>query len=231
MDRNGIQAIASTPEPMAERHPPLCPLHLMPPSTVAAHRSSSGRCRLTVRLLPLWCPMSVQGNPMERRSSPRRPIHLRATLSLGEFKPQTCVISDYCPGGLFLQYGVSLTQSLARQPGSVAGSDGVVSFQDPTDKQEYRLAIKVARLLEGAMGVMLTAPQEAALAAMERIARLEESRQATLVQNNSNNSILRQCTAVIQAFLKPLFEQFSLELGPSLVQAADQAANDAQSTE
>ncbi|MDX5297858.1 MAG: PilZ domain-containing protein, partial [Gammaproteobacteria bacterium] len=93
---------------------------------------------------------------MDRRTSPRMPIRLAAQLQIRPFGSWPCQISDVCAEGLFIRVSDVVEQQWRIKGAARQDQDLRVVFRDPADGQLHGLAARIARRIEGALGVFFT---------------------------------------------------------------------------
>lgn len=171
--------------------------------------------------------------PMERRASPRRPIDLAAQMHWhsGVF---ACRIADFCAEGLFLKLNDTTSRELAAGGGQPrAGHEVTVSFREPGNRQEHRMAVRIARSVPGALGVAFSQPDMDAIGAMVRICGSQGTPERAHLRSGSDQGqlILRQCAREIIAYLEPLVQEGLGQLVDDLEAAAAKALNDQQAND
>ncbi|MCG8613984.1 MAG: DUF1631 family protein [Pseudomonadales bacterium] len=160
---------------------------------------------------------------MERRSSPRRPIHLNATLCWRNKTSWACTIEDFCAEGLFLKYSSDIADRLhfieQRQ------SDFEFNVDFSVSGQSFSLLVKPVRVIDGAMGVMFLESNPNAFSAMLR-ACSGIADQANVSSNSSKAKfIVRQCSKAILAHIGPLLDEFFSAVDQGLKASANSAAS------
>jgi diguanylate cyclase (GGDEF)-like protein len=123
---------------------------------------------------------------MERRANPRHPIHLNAIARVEGFRPCACTVRDFCVGGMFLALAPEEVATLS-PPGRPLPRDTSLSvevaFSVGGRLQTFRLAARVARVLEQGLGVAFVDPDPTALRALQE--RVDQTRQARRLERAS----------------------------------------------
>lgn len=171
-------------------------------------------------------------NPKERRSSLRRPIQLAAQLGVlpGEFWP--CQIADFCAEGLFVRYSQDVSRKLDNTLRQSGYDDLKVRFRSPSGEQ-HELQVRIARRVEGAMGVSFSQGNPGAVSAMlEHCGGEGEQERASLkAPSDRVQYVLHQSARTIVQHLEPLMEDFFVQADKDLEAAALKAGNDQQANE
>lgn len=105
---------------------------------------------------------------MNKRSSPRFPVTLDATVTFPDGTAQQCAIRDYCSGGMYLlcQTGDGSLPAVAR------GNQIQIHFAHPTNPQAeaIRIEARAARIESQSLGVTFLEEQTEAVVALSRLA-------------------------------------------------------------
>lgn len=171
-------------------------------------------------------------DPKERRSSPRRPIQLAAQLGVltGQFWP--CQIADFCAEGLFIRYSQEVSQKLDQTLSGPGDHELTVRFRSP-DGERHELHVRIARRVDGAMGVSFSRGNPSAVSAMlEQCGGQRDQDRASLkAPSDRVQYVLHQSARTIVQCIEPLMEDFFVQADKDLEEAALRAGNDQHANE
>jgi diguanylate cyclase (GGDEF)-like protein len=172
-------------------------------------------------------------DPKERRNSSRKPIKLAAQIDLGGGESWPCQIADFCAEGLFIRYSGETSGKLDR---ALTGDDRpemVVRFRSPDGSQRYELHVRIARRIDGAMGVSFTRPNPIAVDAMLQQCggSRNQDRSSLRAPSDRVQFVLHQSAKAVIQFIEPLMNACLAETIARLKQSAQKALNDQQANE
>lgn len=109
-------------------------------------------------------------NPAERRIHPRYPLHLSATVRVPGFGSRACTVRDFCLGGMFLGIGADEASLLGGGHPPERGTDLLIelALDEEGTRRGYRFQARVARAVQGGIGVSFVDPDPVAVAALQR---------------------------------------------------------------
>ena len=172
---------------------------------------------------------------MEKRVFTRQLLEHDAQFSNQFHQPEACKIKDFCKGGLFIAYSLRETDPLNRQARKYRPGDTVtVSFRSARPLQlKYQLETKVARLMDGAMGLAVTQYNPEAIHALYSLANKQAQKPKPPAQHISSEyqQVADKCRVLIEGFLnagsKRIFDKIKIRL----TEKAGKAINNAKETE
>jgi diguanylate cyclase (GGDEF)-like protein len=171
-------------------------------------------------------------DPKERRSSPRQPIQLAAQLGVlpGEFWP--CQIADFCAEGLFIRYSQDVSRKLDNTLPQSDNDELTVRFRSPSGEQ-HELHVRIARRVDGAMGVSFSQGNPRAVSAMleQCGGQRQQERSSLKAPSDRVQYVLHQSARTIVQHVEPLMEDFFVQIDKDLEAAALKAGNDQQANE
>lgn len=171
-------------------------------------------------------------DPKERRASPRQPIQLAAQLGVlpGEFWP--CQIADFCAEGLFIRYSQDVSRKLDDTLPQSGHNELSVRFRSPAGEQ-HTLKVRIARRVEGAMGVSFSEGNPRAVGAMleQCGGKRQQERAALKAPSDRVQYVLHQSARTILQHVEPLMEDFFVQADKDLEAVALKAGNDQQANE
>lgn len=172
-------------------------------------------------------------DPKERRASPRQPIKLAAQIVLEPEQPWPCQIADFCAEGLFIRYSGETARKLEKSLARSGSNELIVRFRSVDGKKRHELTVRVARHIEGAMGVLFTRANPDALDAMLQQCGASRSQERSALKPPSEKVqfVLRQCAKTLIQHIEPLMESCFISMTEALKKAAQGASNDQQAND
>lgn len=162
---------------------------------------------------------------MDKRAFPRIPMTLDTVLEDARGQRVTGVIHDFCAGGIFVAVSGVGAAGLPAEGEAVAVNVSVRG-------EDFRLPARVARRLDSGLGLAFHDPDEAALEALQKMAR-DSHRPVggeAVARPAGAAEILRACEAMVRDGLGALIRDFNANIEADLVRAAAEAtSNVAQS--
>ncbi len=172
-------------------------------------------------------------DPKERRASPRQPIKLAAQIVLELEQPWPCQIADFCAEGLFIRYSGETARKVDKSLARGGSDELIVRFRSVDGKKRHELTVRVARHIEGAMGVLFTRANPDALDAMLQQCGASRSQERSALKPPSEKVqfVLRQCAKTLVQHIEPLMESCFISMTDALKKAAQSASNDQQAND
>lgn len=172
-------------------------------------------------------------DPKERRASPRQPIKLAAQIVLEPEQPWPCQIADFCAEGLFIRYSGETARKVDKSLARSGSDELTVRFRSVDGSKRHELTVRVARHIEGAMGVLFARANPEALDAMLQQcgASRRQERSALKPPSEKVQFVLRQCAKTLVQHIEPLMESCFVTLTEALKKAAQSASNDQQAND
>ncbi len=172
-------------------------------------------------------------DPKERRASPRQPIKLAAQIVLEPEQPWPCQIADFCAEGLFIRYSGETARKVEKSLARSGSNELIVRFRSVDGKKRHELTVRVARHIEGAMGVLFTRANPDALDAMLQQcgASRNQERSALKPPSEKVQFVLHQCAKTLIQHIEPLMESCFISMTEALKKAAQGASNDQQAND
>lgn len=170
---------------------------------------------------------------MERRASPRRPIKLAAQLQLNDDQSWPCQIADFCAEGLFIRFSGDTNRRVRRVLSEQHPDELIVRFRGADGRSSYTLHVKVARLIDGAIGVSFTrSSPEAVDAMLKQCSSGGESERSHLKPPSERvQFVLHQCAKAVIQHIEPLMAECLVKMVDGLKEAAQKAGSDQLSNE
>lgn len=170
---------------------------------------------------------------MERRASPRRPIKLAAQLQATAEQTWPCQIADFCAEGLFIRFSADTDRRVRRVLSEQQPDELVVRFRGADGRSTHALHVRVARLIEGAIGVSFTRSNPDAVNAMltQCSAHREQERAHLKPPSERVQFVLHQCAKSVVHHIEPLMAECLPRMVSALKEAAQQAGSDQQANE
>ncbi len=172
-------------------------------------------------------------NSKERRASPRQPIKLAAQIMLEPEQPWPCQIADFCAEGLFIRYSAETARKVEKSFARSGSDELTVRFRSVDGKKRHELAVRVARHMQGAMGVLFTRANPEALDAMLQQCGASRSQERSALKPPSEKVqfVLRQCAKTLVQHIEPLMESCFISMIDALKKAAQGASNHQQAND
>ncbi|WP_144820617.1 DUF1631 family protein [Marinobacter piscensis] len=169
----------------------------------------------------------------ERRKTSRKPIRLAARIDLGTAESWPCQITDFCAEGLYVRYSVETSRQLDRTFATEGASRLAVRFRDPDGKRQYDLYVRVARRIEGAMGLSFLESNPDALASMLMQCGGHGAQDETALQapSDSVQFVLHQSARAVIQYIKPLMDACFVQMATALEASAQKARSDQRANE
>lgn len=169
----------------------------------------------------------------ERRKTSRKPIRLAARIDLGTAESWPCQITDFCAEGLYVRYSAETSRQLDRAFASEGASRLAVRFRDPAGKRQYDLYVRVARRIEGAMGLSFLESNPEALASMLMQCGSHGAPHGTALHapSESVQFVLHQSARAVIQHIKPLIEVCFVQMATALEASAQKARSDQHANE
>lgn len=161
---------------------------------------------------------------MERRTSQRKPIYLKAKLSWQRRTNWPCTIEDFCAEGLFIKFDAVYADQVKFAYSQQADNALNVSFT--IGEKAYDILVKPVRMVEGAVGAMFMQSHPDVFAAMLRECSRSTGSARVLPENNKAAFITRQFTKALTTQLQPLADTFFDVVDVQLKEAANHATTD-----
>ena len=150
---------------------------------------------------------------MEKRSFTRQALHHLGHLSSPQQSPIPCIIKDFCKTGLFIAFHDDHPEQ--HQPLNIDDSLFVDFKSSGILQLNYRLHVRVARIMDGAIGVQITHNNPEAIHALYKLAK-EPAVKAAPVTQHDYPELKEKCRELVEAFAsstdKILFEAIEAEL-------------------
>ena len=164
---------------------------------------------------------------MEKRSFTRQALHHLGHLSSPQQNPIPCILKDFCKSGLFIAFHDDHPEQ--HRPLSLNDSLFVDFKSSGILQLNYRLHVRVARIMDGAIGVQITHDNPEAIHALYKLAK-EPAVKTSPVSHQDYAKLKEKCRELVEAFAistdKALFEAIDEELH----NRADHAKDNKQSS-
>lgn len=157
---------------------------------------------------------------MEKRAFTRQPLHHPAHLSSPEQKALPCTLQDFCKTGLLISFHDNHPEQ--HQPLSVNDTLFVDFKSSGILQLNYRLHVRVARILDGAIGVQITHNNPEAIHALYKLSREPAVKTDSLNDQNAQYGqqnyaeAKEKCRQLVDAFIattdRVLYEAIDKEL-------------------
>lgn len=172
-------------------------------------------------------------NVVHKRSSPRFPVVLQASVTFADGKVLPCMIRDYCSGGMYLVFhglDEALSESLAEQW-------LMVSFDDPLKPlgAGYRIEARIARVLDQGLGLAFREEHPEAVVALSLLASQQASEErgetpTPIAQYGEANvgKLVKKCQVTSLEHIELMMLAFFKQAREALNEAASDTSGGAQ---
>ena len=164
----------------------------------------------------------------ERRSSIRRPIYHEANLILGLGNDWPCIISDYCPDGMYIKFKDNKTEELKtfyqhRKDGKLSLSFSIVKEGDNEKTCHFTIQAKIAYLMTGALGIRFIGEYPTEIQALLDHQSAQNKR---IIPPSEIKHIVSECIQYIQGYMHPRIEELCPLIGEDIRKASVEASSD-----
>lgn len=164
---------------------------------------------------------------MEKRAFTRQVLHHAAQYSSPHQKPLPCVIKDFCKTGLFITFE---NPELSAQHALTVNDTLFVDFKSSGILQlNYRLHVRIARIVEGALGLEITHNNPEAIHALYK---LSKEPAATQPRNSDTRyqHLHSKCKQIVESFLTASHRELYRKIDKQLLERAEHATDNAHET-
>lgn len=168
---------------------------------------------------------------IDRRTSPRIPIDLSTLLTSKKMPPKICRMRDYCDGGMLLVCSEGFAAPSAADPfGPGDALELRFTVESADGKQRCQVKAKVARVLEGSLGVAFDHIDPQVLTALHQVSddaqqHNRHTPQQGRIDPQLARDLLRQVRQQAESKLAGMLGQFFAAVGAELTAAAERASN------
>lgn len=165
---------------------------------------------------------------MEKRAFTRQALHHHGHLSSPQQSALPCIIKDFCKTGLFIEFENSHPEQ--HQP--LAANDTLfLDFKSSGAMQlTYRLHVRVARIMNGAIGVEITHNNPEAIYALYKLAREPSVAKTATTPQLDYSEVKTKCRRLIEAFVDSSNKVLFSAIDKTLLSKAEQSADNAHAT-
>jgi diguanylate cyclase (GGDEF)-like protein len=164
---------------------------------------------------------------VEKRSFTRQALHHQGHLSSPQQSPIPCIIKDFCKTGLFIAFHDDHPEQ--HQPLNVDDSLFVDFKSSGILQLNYRLHVRVARIMNGAIGVQITHNNPEAIHALYKLAK-EPAVKAEPVAHHDYAELKEKCRELVEAFANSTDKVLFQAIDEELQDRADHAKDNKQSS-
>ncbi|MBE0511110.1 MAG: DUF1631 family protein [Gammaproteobacteria bacterium] len=170
---------------------------------------------------------------MNKRSSPRFPVTVDATVILPDGSKQLCTVRDYCSGGLYLV----CNKSSADLPVSLRGQDVQVEFSDPlmTHTPVVHIEARVVRYEPRGLGLSFVGENTGAVIALSQLAATQAAKErgelASAVDAYGQatvDALIKLCRSKADEHVGMLFKAFVRMARDDLFEASNSAKSNSR---
>jgi len=164
---------------------------------------------------------------VEKRAFTRQPLHHPGQLSSPQQTALPCIIKDFCKTGLFIAFQDNHPEQL--QP--LAVNDTLfIDFKSSGILQlNYRLHVRVARVMDGAIGVQITHNNPEAIHALYKLAK-EPAVKSKPASSKDFQLVKDKCRELVNAFAENSDKVLYKAIHEELLNRADHAKDNQQAS-
>jgi len=163
---------------------------------------------------------------VEKRTFPRQPLHHPGHLSSPQQSALPCIIKDFCKTGLFIAFEDSHPEQ--HQPLKTNDSLFIDFKSSGVLQLNYRLHVRVARLMDGAIGVEITHNNPEAIYALYKLAKEPAVVNTPVAPQHDYTVVQTKCRELAEAFAKSTQKALYQAIDENLLSKGDQASDNAQ---
>jgi len=164
---------------------------------------------------------------VEKRSFTRQALHHLGHLSSPQQSPTPCILKDFCKTGLFIAFHDDHPEQ--HQPLSINDSLFVDFKSSGILQLNYRLHVRVARIMDRAIGVQITHNNPEAIHALYKLAK-EPAVKAEFVAHQDYAELKEKCRGLVEAFANSTDKTLFQAIKEELYNRADHAKDNKQSS-
>jgi len=164
---------------------------------------------------------------VEKRAFTRQALHHLGHLSSPQQSPIPCIIKDFCKTGLFIAFHDDHPEQ--HKPLSVDDSFFVDFKSSGILQLNYRLHVRVARIMDGAIGVQITHNNPEAIHALYKLAK-EPAVKAEPVIHQNYAELKEKCKKLVEAFANSTDKILFHSIDEKLQDRANHAKDNKQSS-
>jgi len=163
----------------------------------------------------------------ERRAHPRHPITQTAQFYNDTHIPQACVIDNFCQSGLLISFEYQEADLLHSEQRPIhSGESLTVEFKSTDGKTKFQLSTQVVRILDHAMGLLITQPNPAALQQLFKLA--SEASVQSVIQKQHQPDLLNKIKSSTIGFLNANTSMLTQRVIDALLLHASKANTNAE---
>lgn len=164
---------------------------------------------------------------MEKRAFTRQVLHHPAQYSSPQQNPAPCIIKDFCKTGLFVAFE---NPELSAQHQLAINDTLFIDFKSSGVLQlNYRLHVRVARVIDGALGLEITHSNPEAIHALYKLSKEPAAVQPRKSRSNYQH-VHDKCKQLVEAFAVAINRNLYGKIDKVLMERAEHASDNTHET-